>query len=58
MYPSMTFNIECVEEGGYFSGTMVITNGDVDYDGLTDDQENWKRLAESMMGWEFDEDED
>lgn len=57
MYPTMTFNIECVEEGGFFAGTILISEGKVKED-LTNDDAQWKRLATEMMGWEFDEDDE
>ncbi len=56
MYPTLEFNLECVEEGGFFSGTLSIVNGVVDDSGITDDNEQWQRLAEEYMGWMFDED--
>jgi len=57
MYPSMTFNIETVEEGGFFAGTILISEGKVK-ENLTNDTEQWKQYAYDIMGWEMDEDED
>ncbi len=58
MYPELNFQATTVEEGGFFAGTFEIVDGIVDYDGLSNDQAQWKRLAEEMMGWDFSEDED
>lgn len=57
LYPSMTFNIECVEEGGFFAGTILISEGKVK-ENLTDDGATWREYAENFMGWTFDEDDD
>jgi len=54
MYPSMTFNIKCVEEGGFFAGTILISEGKVK-ENLTNDYETWKRYATEMMGYNFNE---
>ena len=56
MYPTMTFNIECVEEGGFFAGTILISEGKVK-ENLTNDTDEWKRYANELMGWEFDDEE-
>ena len=57
LYPTMTFDIECVEEGGFFAGEVTIADGVVN-ENLTSDSEEWKTFANEMLGWEFDEDED
>jgi len=57
MYRDLEFAIECVEEGGFFSGTINIANG-IFEDNLSADDAQWKRLAEEMMGCDFSEDED
>jgi hypothetical protein len=56
MYPSMTFNIECVEEGGFFAGTILISEGKVKED-LYADPEKWKEYARVQMPWWFDDEE-
>ena len=55
LYPELTFEIDCVEEGGFFSGQMTFSADGI-YDNLTDDDEAWKEAAARLNGWEFDED--
>lgn len=55
LYPELTFEIDCVEEGGFFSGQMTFSADGI-YDNLTDDSEAWKEAAARLNGWEFDED--
>jgi len=57
LYPTLEFEIDVVEEGGYFSGNIIIANGEVE-NMLSNDDEQWKRFAEDIMGYNFDEDED
>jgi hypothetical protein len=54
LYPELTFEIDCVEEGGFFSGQMTFS-GDTVLDNLTDDDEAWKEAASRLNGWDFDE---
>ena len=56
MYPLMTFNIECVEEGGFFAGTILISEGKVK-ENLTNDIEKWKEYARVQMPWCFEDEE-
>jgi len=58
MYPTLTFNLTCVEEGGFFSGTLSIINGVVDTAGITNDSEQWKNMAADILGWVVEEDDD
>ena len=58
MYPTLTFQIECVEEGGFFSGAIAIVDGVIDDSNVTNDDEQWKQYAIDMMGWNFDEDDE
>lgn len=57
LYPTLWFEIDVVEEGGYFSGNITIENGEVE-EMLNNDEEQWKQFASDMMGWNFDDDED
>lgn len=57
LYPTLRFDIDVVEEGGYFSGNINIENGEVE-ENLSNDEEQWKQFASDMMGWDFSEDED
>ena len=54
LYPELTFDIDCVEEGGFFSGQMSFSADGI-VDDLTDDEEAWKESAERLNGWTFDE---
>jgi len=57
LYPELTFEVDCVEEGGFFSGQMTFA-GHERIDNLTDDSEAWKEAASRLNGWEFDEEGD
>ncbi len=57
LYPTLEFEMTCVEESGYFSGYISIIEGEVDDSTVTDDEEQWKNLATEILGYEFDEDE-
>lgn len=57
LYPTLCFEIDVVEEGGYFSGNITIENGEVE-NMLSSDEEQWKQFAIDMMGWNFDEDDE
>lgn len=54
---TMDFHIKCVEEGGYFSGTIAWLAGEL-FDDITDDQETWKEFADELLGYDFDENGD
>lgn len=54
LYPTMTFLIETVEEGGAFGGTIDIVNGEIIED-LS--PEKWKEYATELLGWVDDEEE-
>lgn len=56
MYPTMSFEIEVVEEGGYYAGRVFIAEGKVRED-LTSDGDEWRAYATEFMGWTFDEQE-
>jgi hypothetical protein len=55
LYPELTFELDCIEEGGFFSGQMTF-DSDGNIDNLTDDEETWQRQASTLLGWEPDED--
>ena len=55
LYPELTFEIDCVEEGGFFSGQMTFSADGI-IDNLTEDNDIWKEQAAKINGWEFDED--
>lgn len=58
LYPSMTFNIKCVEDGGFFAGTILISEGVVE-SAVTEDFEEWREYACDILGWcESDDDDD
>ena len=55
LYPELTFEIECVEEGGFFSGSIIFSSDGV-IDDITTGEEAWRENAERVLGYEFDED--
>jgi len=56
LYPELTFEVECLEEGGGFAGTIVYEEGFADETNLHTDIETWREVATNMCGYEFDED--
>ena len=57
MYPTMTFEVEVVEEGGYYAGRMFIAEGKVKED-LSSDMNQWRAYAAEFLGWDFDADDE
>lgn len=57
MYPNIVLDIDVVEEGGFFSGNIRIENGSVEYN-LANDNETWRKYAEEILGYDFEEDEE
>jgi len=51
---TMDFHIKCVEEGGFFSGTIDWVSGEL-FDNITDDDEVWKEHAKTLLGYSFNE---
>jgi hypothetical protein len=59
MYPTMTFKFEVVEEGGFYSGTMITKDGKLDDSGIVcEDMDTWRKHATEFQGWQFDDDGD
>ncbi len=58
MYPTLTFQIACVEEAGFFVGDIKIVNGVIDETGMSNDETVWKEYAKKLMGWDFEEDDE
>jgi hypothetical protein len=56
LYPTMRFLIQCVEEGGFFSGDIDIDEGEIN-DNVTGDEAQWKLYAAEFMGYDFEEEE-
>jgi len=44
LYPELNFYIECVEEGGWFAGTLQY-HGDTVVDGINESEETWEQMA-------------
>lgn len=57
LYPELNWELETVEEGGYFSGQMTYIDG-VFEDNINGDEDQWREYAENMLGYEFDDEED
>ena len=58
LYPELTFEVECLEEGGGFAGTIVYAEGFADESQLFTDEESWRNTATNMLGYEFDDNGD
>ncbi len=58
LYPELTFEVECLEEGGGFAGTIMYADGFADESQLNTDIESWREVATNILGYEFDENGD
>jgi len=56
LYPELTFEIRCCEEGGFFAGELTYTGGEV-IDNLVDG-EGWNEYAAEFYGYDLDENGD
>ena len=54
LYPELTFEIRCCEEGGFFAGELTYTGGEV-IDNLVG-EEGWDMYAAEFYGYDLDED--
>ena len=60
LYPELTFEVSCIEEGGFFYGTAVYANGEADTSGIGTDSEGWTQYGVNEFGWDWllEDDED
>lgn len=58
LYPEIVLHLECVEEGGFFAGTLVMAHGQVVADDLSEDDDVWYEYCKRLTGYDPREDED
>lgn len=58
LYPELVFQVDCLEEGGMFSGTIIYEDGCADESGMSTEMSDWQEQATKMLGYEFDENGD
>lgn len=54
LYPELNWQVDCVEEGGFFAGQLIYTDGQFE-DLISEDGEVWREYASNIYGYRFDE---